>query len=300
MSPILSLAIPTNGICEWVFPVLDSIYSQKVDESLFEVIVTDNGNNLNFNQLIHEYKKKYSNLIYKKTNSILFMNQIDAFKLCSGEFIKFVNHRSKFYPQSIHFLIKYVQDNLKEKPITFFSNGAIDIKNKMNYYSDFDSFVYGLSYLSSWSGGISCWKQDLNLALNNTIIKDQSLYPHLKFVFLNLKGRQYHIINNKLFDEIEAKAVKGSYDVFFAFGVEYIEIIQKLLELSYIDKITYNHVFKDNEEFLIKLYANYIILGKTCSYDLTTAEESLDRFYSFKRVRFLAWLNLFKIGRAHV
>ena len=45
---LLSLCIPTNGISEWVFPVLDSIYNQKVDDSLFEVIVTDNGNNEQF------------------------------------------------------------------------------------------------------------------------------------------------------------------------------------------------------------------------------------------------------------
>ena len=40
---VLSLCLPTNGISEWVFPVLESIYSQNVDESKYEVIVTDNG-----------------------------------------------------------------------------------------------------------------------------------------------------------------------------------------------------------------------------------------------------------------
>ena len=43
---LLSLCMPTNGISEWVFPSLDSIYNSSVDESLFEVIVTDNGNNV--------------------------------------------------------------------------------------------------------------------------------------------------------------------------------------------------------------------------------------------------------------
>lgn len=42
--PLLSICIPTNGIVEWVIPVLKSIYSQKADNSLFEVVVTDNGN----------------------------------------------------------------------------------------------------------------------------------------------------------------------------------------------------------------------------------------------------------------
>ena len=31
MSKLLSLCIPTYGVSEWVFPVLDSIYNQKID-----------------------------------------------------------------------------------------------------------------------------------------------------------------------------------------------------------------------------------------------------------------------------
>ncbi|MCR5757842.1 MAG: hypothetical protein K6F95_08040 [Selenomonas sp.] len=41
MNYLLSLCIPTNGIIELVFPVLDSIYAQGEDESLFEVVVCD-------------------------------------------------------------------------------------------------------------------------------------------------------------------------------------------------------------------------------------------------------------------
>ena len=41
----LSLCMPTNGISEWVFPALDSVYSAGLDDSIYEVIVTDNGNN---------------------------------------------------------------------------------------------------------------------------------------------------------------------------------------------------------------------------------------------------------------
>ena len=38
--PILSLCLPTNGVIEWVFPVLDSIYNQNVDLNMFEIIVS--------------------------------------------------------------------------------------------------------------------------------------------------------------------------------------------------------------------------------------------------------------------
>ena len=32
--PLLSLCMPTNGVVEWVFPVLESIYKQGCDNSL--------------------------------------------------------------------------------------------------------------------------------------------------------------------------------------------------------------------------------------------------------------------------
>ena len=66
MGKVVSLCLPTNGIIEWVFPVLDSIYRQNVDDSLFEVIVTDNGDNEQFRLMMIEYAKDKNNLIYKK------------------------------------------------------------------------------------------------------------------------------------------------------------------------------------------------------------------------------------------
>ena len=38
MQPVISLCMPTNGVIEWVFPALDSIYSQNVDYNEFEEI----------------------------------------------------------------------------------------------------------------------------------------------------------------------------------------------------------------------------------------------------------------------
>ena len=57
--PLLSLCIPTNGIAELVFPVLDSIFIQKdVPHDLYEVVVMDNGNNCSFKEKMIEYAGK--------------------------------------------------------------------------------------------------------------------------------------------------------------------------------------------------------------------------------------------------
>ena len=48
MQPYVSFCVPTNGIKEWVIPVLDSIYCTNADIEEFEVIITDNGNDKDF------------------------------------------------------------------------------------------------------------------------------------------------------------------------------------------------------------------------------------------------------------
>ena len=63
MGYLVSLCIPTNGVSEWVLPVLDSIYRDNVPENLFEVVVTDNGNNQAFESQMIDASKKHSNLV---------------------------------------------------------------------------------------------------------------------------------------------------------------------------------------------------------------------------------------------
>ena len=295
MDKMLTLAIPTNGIIEWVVPVLNSIYEQSIDEQSFEVIVTDNGNNHDFEKIMYKYNERYSNFLYRKTDAKLFMNQLEAFKLASGEYIKFVNHRSMLKEGTLRYLIEYVKKNKEEKPVTYFLNGLYPIKTPAYEYSKFDTYVYELSYYSSWSGGVGCWKKDLNDVLYQ-MEKNQteSLYPHIGFVYYYDEERNYYIDNVKLFEELPTEETKkGKYDLFYAFGVEYIGLVKKLLLEKKITMSTYEHVKKENEEFIVMLYLEYVIIKRKCSYDLSTARNSLDQVYSYKKIKKMAWEKLF-------
>ena len=70
----LSLCLPTNGMSEWVFPVLDRIYQQKSNINEWELIVTDNGNNESFSEDMEKYALNHSNLIYKKLARFISIN----------------------------------------------------------------------------------------------------------------------------------------------------------------------------------------------------------------------------------
>lgn len=284
---ILSLAIPTNGISEWVFPVLDSIYKQGVDENKFEVVVTDNGNNDDFYREIIRYKKKHNNLIYRKNHTKMFMNQIEAFKLCTGEYIKFVNHKSKLEEGMLNYLIEYVECNSKKKPVTFFLNGAKTQKKQSNILSEFDSFIYELSYNSSWSGGVGCWKSDFDKLLESgNIMRYEGLFPHLVFVFLPFCNREYKIDNANIFKQIQVNETrKGRYDLFYAFGIEYMNAVKNLFQDEFIAQDTYEHIKNDNKIFIENLYAEYVIFHKKCSYDISSAKLSLNQYYSYNEIK---------------
>lgn len=293
MSILLSLVIPTNGVVEWLNPVLNSIYNQDIDEKLFEVIVTDNGNNKEFESFMDDYASKHTNFIYKKTNAKLFLNQIEAFKLANGEFIKFINHRTKLKKGTLRYFLSFVENNLEKKPITFFLNGASKINKKNDSYS-FNSYVYNLKNYSSWSGGISCWKTDLEKILN--LFNDKNtLFPHTIFCFYYEQNRTYLIENDNIFENINPdETKKGKYNLFYAFCVEYINIILELYDNGLIENRTKDYVLEENKDFVANLFFDYIVLRKPCSYDLKDYKNYINYYYSMIDIYKLQLICFFK------
>lgn len=272
---MLSLCIPTNGIVEWVFPVLDSIYNEEMPVDTFEVIVTDNGNNLEFKRKMYEYASKHINLVYKETNAVQFTNQIEAFRLAKGKMIKFVNHRMRLLPGALNYLISYAKNNYKEKPVTYFANGML----QDGAYTSFDEYVNNLSYYSSWSAGTSMWRDDFNrMDLSKPFNK---LFPHIDMIFSEKKKKAYIIDNHILMKgaDITDEKKKGHYDIFYAFAVEYPSIILELYKENTISYSTFYKIKCDTLNYLAELYLQYVIRKKPCSYDLSGYSKAINVFY---------------------
>lgn len=278
---LLSLCIPTNGILEWVKPVVESIYKNiDINESFYEVIVTDNGSNNNFAAYMKEISRKHNNLKYVKTQANGFLNQIECFKLAKGEYIKFINHRMKLVDGSLSYLINFVEKFQKDKPVTYFLNGSLNLP-QISSYNSFDSFMNALSYYSSWSGGIGIWKEDF------LAIKDfndiSNLFPHFVFLTSNMKSDQYIIDNRKLLESVDDdSSKKGRYNLFYAFAVEYPGILLDLLREKKISSDTFLHIKNELKGFLAELYLDFVIRKKKCSYELDGAKENLSVFFDFQ------------------
>lgn len=296
--PLVSLCMPTNGVVDWVFPVLESIYAQGVDNTFFEIVITDNGNNEDFKKFIKEYINTHTNIVYAETQALPFVNEIESYKRANGELIKFVNHRTKLVPDTLQRMIDYVKNNIDEKPVTYFSNGVLKISKDKHEYNSFDDFVRNLSYWSSWSTGMTIWKEDFD-RLPEDISKFNELFPHTNVLFNERNRGRYVIDNSIIFDEMpQGKKPKGNYDLFFAFGVDYPGIILDLLRSKSISVTTYKKVVSDNLNFVSSLYYYYFVKREYCSYDLNGIDSMYGVFYSKFEVKLrMLYLGINKIKR---
>lgn len=279
----ISLCIPTNGVEEWVFPVLQSIYEEKTDEALFQVIVTDNGNNEAFYQKMLSFQKEHHNLIYEKTDAPLFLNEIEAYKRADGCFIKFVNHRTLLLPGTLSEWIKFVEDNIDEKPIVYYSNGMLRKPKDIFMYNNFDAFVRELSYWSSWSTGMGFWKEDFDKLLEKEDFNE--LFPHTTILFYETERSNYIIDNRVMLKELPTgDKPKGQYDLFYAFAVEYLSILLQLCRNNTLSLESFLKIKEDNLDFISILYNNFIQKKEFCSYDLSNYENAIQIFYSHQQL----------------
>ncbi|APP03577.1 glycosyltransferase family A protein [Lactobacillus delbrueckii] len=285
MSYLVTLCIPTNGVPKWCQPVFESIYQQDVDEKLFQVVVTDNGDNQEFKKIAHQYQIDHKNFVYQETEAQGFLNQIESFKLAEGKLVKFLNHRNCLEPGALDYFINYAKHG-DEDTVVYFSEGNLHRKNVVKDDS-FDSFVKDLGLYTTWSGGLAFWHKDLvkieGLQLFN------SLFPHTDVLFMKRHAKKYVIVDKVLTKSLPTDDTKkGRYNLFHAFADEYINILKGLKSDGDISEVTYQSVYEELKQFVVDLYAQYVLLQMPCSYDLTDSDEYIGKNFSIEEVKKLA------------
>ena len=280
---ILSLCMPTNGIKEWVFPALSSIYESNVSTDQFEVIVTDNGENTEFEKEMYAFSCKHENLIYKKTNTYMFDNQLEALKLANGDYLKFVNHRSIWLPERLQYMIDFLTEYKDTEPVIYFSNGAMGWGPTYKEFKSFDQFVANLGIQGTWTSGVGIWKSQYDK------IKDNCQYdrisPHAGILYSDRRNTKY-IINDKYWmrniDDDHSK--KGKYNLFKAFALDEFIITINLYRDGDITEDTLIKIKEDFKKFLIELYHDFYIKKLPCSYDLSGFSKYVNIFFDEKEI----------------
>lgn len=271
--PLLSLCIPTNGVVEWILPVLESIYSQKYDNEKFEVVITDNGKDSHLSE--HIAKMTYPNLRYRQTKDEGFLNLVSSLKDGKGMFCKMINHRSLLMPGSIEKMVGLLDKYKETQPIIYFSSGQCKMECETKECPNTDVFVRTLSYLCSWSAGIGFWQKDIP-NLQNVDLNE--MFPNASLLFDVRENPQYVIWNYK-YQKMQDDSGKGGYDLFRTFGVIFLDILNDLRVRDRITNETFKYVKKDLYSFLCDLYYHEVLLPSKHSFIIKDISKSMNVYY---------------------
>ena len=250
--PLLSICIPTFKREYLIDQLLQTIYSQGCDNSLFEVCITDNSETDETKDLIIGKYSDYENLHYKKVYCKGFLNSTEALKFGNGKFIKLHNDYSMFKEGSLQKLIDQVRDNQAEKPLIFYTlRGAKDTQS----FTTFDSFMASINYLSTWSTSFAIWKEDLDKILS-TDIEPNYMYPHTSILFKEYYKTSFLVDDNVYFENVENKK-KGGYNLVDNFVRIYLDMVKTdLLNEGHITSKTYDLIEKRILRFVASCYVN--------------------------------------------
>ena len=271
---LLSLCIPTNGVVEWIMPVIESIYAQGVDNSLFEVVVTDNGEKDELQEAVKRIE--YENFHYYRTNSKGFTNQIDAFEKCSGEFCKMQNHRCKLMAGSLNQLLDFIRKYRDTKPILYCADGHAKGGEFIECVNT-DEFVKKLSYWISWSAGTGAWRDDIKDVRNKYIDR---FFPHTVFLF-GLRNESKYVIWNGKYEIMADDAGKGGYDFYHTFAVVLLDLISALRIDERISIQTFLKFKRDLlYDYLYSFYYSDVVCPTKRTYIVQNVRESMMVYYS--------------------
>lgn len=270
---LLSLCIPCCGRLNYVRKTLLSIYKTTAPLEKFEVILSDNDPNGEIGQLLQEFK--YHNLIYHRTQCEGFMNSYYALKYGSGRMLKLHNSQSLFRDGSIERMLNQINEHREEDALVFYTNGLLG-KFDTVIYDTYDSFMYNLSYWSSWSNGFSIWKADLDKLVN---IELNSLFPQTSMLITQFLKDKY-IINDEIIFDIQLIPKRGGHNKFKAFTIDYPSIIYDGCEAGIISERSKQRIFSDIlREFLPSLIFNKYI-ARIETFDATHFTQYLKRYFS--------------------
>lgn len=273
--PILSICLPTNGAVQWVLPTLEGVYNQGVDLSLFEVVITDNGENSKLGETLKDFN--YPNLKYIQTKDKGFLNLVTCLQKGTGLFNKMLNHRMVLKPGMLQKMINIVDQYKDTKPVLYFVNGNLKTLDIVEC-KDLNKFIYNMHYWVSWSAGIGFWDVDQTKLSE---IQPNEMFPNASLLFEHRQDTQY-VIWNDVYGKMQDESGKGGYDLFYTFAVVLNDLLSNLKDRNRISENTFKFVKRMLFKFLCSLYYEEIVNAKNTehSFIIKNVKQSLSRYYS--------------------
>lgn len=284
---LVSICIPCYKRLAQVRNTLRSIFELNAEVSIsdYEVVITDNDSETELRAIIDEYAQ-YPNLRYIPTQCEGFLNSYQALKNGRGNLLKLHNSQNMIRKGMLSEIINQAKQNLKQRPLIFHSNGFLE-HHQLVHYSDFNSFMDGLSYWSSWSGGMTIWRDDFERIGD---IEINPLFPHTS-VFLTQYFKKDYIIDDRIMYDVQRVSKRGGHNKFEAFTVHYPSLVVKNCESGHISELCKNNILKAlyTEYIPTLLFNKYIARIET--FDSTGFRTNCKQYFP-KGAFWGAWINV--------
>lgn len=117
-NPVISIIIPIYNVEKFVNQCLSSIYSQKVSEELFEVIVVNDGTHDNSMDIVRQYICHTNLTIIEQKNQGLSVARNTGLAAAKGDYLWFVDSDDWLLEDSLNIIFKYIN---RYKSVDLFS-----------------------------------------------------------------------------------------------------------------------------------------------------------------------------------
>lgn len=212
----LSIIIVNYKVKKELFDCIDSILNSKTNIK-YEIIVVDNSD---INEIESDLKKKYPQVIYKKTDKNLGYGNGNnlGVSIAKGEYIFILNPDTKIVSGKIESLINFIKQN---KKVGVVSPQLVDIKNEV--YDEQGAreltpkrAIAVLSFINRIFPRNRYWKEYWKIPWNKEKPKEVDVVPGTAF-----------IIKKELFEKI------GGFDSNFFLYFEEFDLCRRLRKLGF-------------------------------------------------------------------
>lgn len=279
--PLLSICIPTYNRSTYLRWLLESIVSQKGFTEEVEIIIYDDPSSDNTQEMVSEYIKKYTNIIYHRNIERVWMTTafVESVLLCNGEYTWLFWSDDIIWPNAIECMLGI----LKDKSLDLVLNDYGDFRYKdihtnidkdislfhwlSEFYNNFhqhphpsfDNFIAYFSYISVYCFRTSIFKNQYAISLEqwckNFILEHYFNFSYL--LFCDQKIGQIGIVHNPVLTynqwwkpswRMNFKILKDVYSLFW------------ILENSTITSKKTKRIFLKIKLTWLKWYVNAVIL----------------------------------------
>lgn len=234
-NPLISICIPTFNRAVQLEKCLNSIFSQIGNDTLFEVLVSNNDSSDSTHDVINKYLNLYNNLTYNKTETNIGADNNIALTIKSSKGRYFILHGDDDYfkENTIYPLMDVINKNT-ESSLLFIN--VLSNKNDVVLYHGINEFLQATSIAASFISSIIIKRETFN--------KLEEPFKYIDTCFNQIYLQYSIILNNPTFTLINRSIFnyEGTNPSGYNFGKVFIK--------SYLDILYYFAAFGLKEEII--------------------------------------------------